>query len=261
MKNKVIGIIPARMKASRFPGKPLAKIKGIPMIQHVFERAKMYKGWDQLMIATCDKEIMNFARKKNYPCVSTSKKHKRALDRVYEAANKIKDIKKNDIVLCVQADEPLVFPKMLENLILKLKRGKVNGAVAAMQIIHKKQFVDPNIVKIVHSKNGEVLYTSRSPIPYNAKLNKNSHIAKRIHGMFSFRWHYLKKFYNTPESTLEKVEACDSNRICEIYGGQYISYEKYKETYSVDSKKDIQTVEKLLLKDKLIKFYKDKNQI
>ena len=60
MKNKVIGIIPARMKASRFPGKPLAKIKGMPMIQHVFERAKMYRGWDQLFIATCDKEIMNF---------------------------------------------------------------------------------------------------------------------------------------------------------------------------------------------------------
>jgi len=110
MKNKVIGIIPARMKASRFPGKPLAKINGIPMIQHVFERANMYKGWDQLMIATCDKEIINFAKKKNYPYVLTSKIHKRALDRVCEAAYKIKNIKKYDIVLCVQADEPLVCP-------------------------------------------------------------------------------------------------------------------------------------------------------
>ena len=259
MKNKVIGIIPARMRASRFPGKPLVKIKGIPMIQHVFERAKMYSGWDQLMIATCDKEIMNFAKHKNYPCIFTSKKHKRALDRVYEAASKIRNIKKNDIVVCVQADEPLLYPKMLQNLVLKLIRGKVDGAVAAMQIIHKKQFFDPNIVKVVNSKNGEVLYTSRAPIPYNVRLSKNFHIAKRIHGMFSFRWHYLKKFYKTPESTLEKVEACDSNRICEIFGGQYISYEKYKETYSVDSKKDIKTVERLLLKDKLIQFYIDNN--
>jgi len=148
---------------------------------------------------------------------------------------------------------------MLENLDFKLTKEKVDGAVAAMQIIHKKQFSDPNIVKIVHSKKGEVLYTSRSPIPHNVKLNKNSSIAKRIHGMFSFRWHYLKKFYNTSESTLEKVEACDSNRICEMYGGQYISYEKYKETYSVDTKKDIKIVERLLLKDRLFKFYKNKN--
>lgn len=259
MKNKVIGIIPARMKASRFPGKPLANIRGIPMIQHVFERAKMFNGWDQLLIATCDKEIMNFAKQKNYPCMLTSKKHKRALDRVYEAANKIRDIKKNDIVVCVQADEPLLYPKMLKNLVLKLNKAKVDGAVAAMQIIHKKQFFDPNIVKIVHSKNGEVLYTSRSPIPYNVRLGKNRDIAKRIHGMFSFRWHYLKKFYNTPETILEKVEACDSNRICEIFGGQYISYEKYKETYSVDSKKDIKTVERLLLKDKLVQLYINKN--
>lgn len=261
MKNKVIGIIPARMKASRFPGKPLTKINGMPMIQHVFERASMYKGWDQLIIATCDKEIINFAKEKNYPYVLTSKKHKRALDRVYEAAYKIKNIKKNDIVLCVQADEPLLFPEMLENLVLKLTRGKVDAAVAAMQIIHKNQFFDPNIVKIVHTINGEVLYTSRSPIPYNTKLNKNCHVAKRIHGIFSFRWHFLKKFYNTPESTLEKVESCDSNRICEIYGGQYISYEKYKDTYSVDSKKDIKIVERLLLKDRLFKFYKNKNLI
>ena len=261
MKNKVIGIIPARLKASRFPGKPLAKIKGMPMIQHVFERAKMYRGWDQLFIATCDKEIIDFAKQKNYPYILTSKKHKRALDRVYEAASKIKNIKKNDIVLCVQADEPLVYPEMLENLVLKLIRNKVDGAVAAMQIIQKKQFLDPNIVKIIHKKNGEVLYTSRSPIPHNVRLNKDCHIAKRIHGMFSFRWHYLKKFYNTQESILEKVESCDSNRICEIYGGQYISYEKYKKTYSVDSKKDIKTVERLLSRDKLIQLYKDKNLI
>ena len=255
MGNKVIGIIPARMKASRFPGKPLAKINGIPMIEHVFERAKMYKGWDKLIIATCDKEIKNFAKRKNYPCFLTSKKHKRALDRVYEAASKIRGLKKNDIVVCIQADEPLVYPKMLKNLILKIIKDKVDAAVAAMQIIHEKQFFDPNIVKIVHSKDGEVLYTSRAPIPYKAELGKKNHLVKRIHGMFSFRWHYLKKFFKTPESKLEKVEACDSNRICEILGGQFISYEKYKETYSVDSKSDIKIVEKLLLKDKLSKNY------
>ena len=250
---KIYGFIPVRMKASRFPGKPLKKILNKTMLEHVFERAKIYKKWDKLLVTTCDKKIIHFSKKKNYPTILTSKSHKRALDRVYEAAKKLK-VKKKDIVVCVQGDEPLLYPVMIKKVVDILFKKNVNSSVLAMQIISKKQFYDKNIVKIINNAKGEVLYTSRSPIPFQSgKKIKN---AKRIHGIFAFRMFELEKFFKTKESSLEIIEACDSNRICENYGGQYVAYQKYLETHSVDCISDIRTVENFMKKDKIYKIYK-----
>ena len=100
---KIFGIIPARMSAKRFPGKPLKLIKGKPMLEHVFERAKIYRKWDKLVIATCDKEIKQFSQLKGYEHVMTSKKHERCLDRVFEASNKMdKKLSNNDVFLLLE---------------------------------------------------------------------------------------------------------------------------------------------------------------
>ena len=97
---KIIGIIPARMGSSRFYGKPLYPILGIPMIEHVYRRAKMYAHWDHLILATCDKEISEFADSVDIPVVMTSDSHTRALDRVAEAASTFGDnISDDDIVV------------------------------------------------------------------------------------------------------------------------------------------------------------------
>ncbi len=252
-KIKIYGFIPVRMKASRFPGKPLVKILKKTMLEHVFERAKVYKRWEKLFVTTCDKQLVNFSNDRKYPCILTSKKHKRALDRVYEAAKKLK-VSKNDIVVCVQGDEPLLYPNMIKKVVDIILKKKVNSSVLAMEIIDKKQFYDKNIVKIVNNSKGEVLYTSRSPIPN--QNNKKIVNAKRIHGIFAFKMFELEKFYKTKESNLEIIEACDSNRICENHGGQYVAFQKYLKTHSVDSKSDIKIVEKFMKKDTLYKFYK-----
>ena len=115
-KTKIYGFIPVRMKASRLPGKPLIKILNKTMLEHVFERAKMYKNWEKLIVTTCDKKIVKFSNKKNYPNILTSKNHKRALDRVFEAAKKI-NVRRNDIVVCVQGDEPLLYPSMIKKVV------------------------------------------------------------------------------------------------------------------------------------------------
>ena len=86
-KNKIIGIIPVRMKASRFPGKPLKKIINLTMLEHVYYRSKFFKHWTKLIVATCDKEIFEYCKIKKIPCIMTSNKHKRCLDRVHEAAS------------------------------------------------------------------------------------------------------------------------------------------------------------------------------
>ena len=259
MRNKIIGIIPVRMAASRFPGKPLKNICGIPMLMHVYLRTKSLKVWDKLYVAGCDKEILNYCNSLNIPYITTSKKHKRCLDRVFEAANKIlkseNEINKNNIIVCVQGDEPMLRPDMIKTVLKEIKKNKkARSIVLGMSIINKKQFHDPNIVKIINNRQKEVLYTSRSPVPYCKKFNQKIG-AKRIYGIFAFRYDFLKKFNSTSESFLEKIESCDSNRICDNYGGQYVADYPFKISFSVDCKKDLEIVEKYMRKDKFFKKY------
>ena len=248
--DRIFGFIPARMAATRFPNKPLKKIMGIPMIEHVYERSKLFKNWKNLYLTTCDDEIKKFCLKKKIPIIMTSKKHKRCLDRVYEAASKVKGIKNRDIVVCVQGDEPMMKTEMIENVLKPIyKNKKINATVLAMDIIDEKQFRDINAVKIIHKISGEVLYTSRAPIPYTKNFTKKTK-AKRIYGIFAFRWSSLKKFYFTKPSFLETSEACDSNRICDNHGGQFIAKQSYEDSFSVDTAKDLKKVEKYLKKNK-----------
>ena len=88
---KIIGVIPARMEASRFPGKPLYKIHNRTMVEHVYLRAKMFEQWDNLVLATCNEEIKSFANKHEIPVIMTGSHHTRALDRVAEAVQNIDD--------------------------------------------------------------------------------------------------------------------------------------------------------------------------
>jgi len=109
---RIIGIVPARMAASRFPGKPLHNIIDRPMLSHVYGRANLYDKWDHLSIATCDTEIQDFAKKNDFNCTMTSDSHTRALDRVAEAVSKITafELNDDDIVINVQGDEPMMHP-------------------------------------------------------------------------------------------------------------------------------------------------------
>ena len=135
---------------------------------------------------------------------------------------------------------------MIKKVVDILFKKKVSSSVLAMEIISKKQFYDKNIVKIVNNIHGEVLYTSRSPIPYQPD-NKIKN-AKEFMGSLRSECSELEKFFKSKESSLEIIESCDSNRICENNGGQYVAFQKYLNTQSVDCKSDIRIVEKFLKK-------------
>ena len=260
---KIIGVIPARMDASRFPGKPLFAIAGMPMIEHVWHRAKMYPKWDKLVIATCDNEIKEFAFKKGFDCIMTSSKHVRALDRVAECAEKFDfQVNDKDIVVNVQGDEPMMSPDMISATINPiLENADVNATVLSLPIIDKDQFYDPNILKIINNLKGDILYTSRAPIPY-CKTWSEEIAAKRIAGIFGFEWHYLKKFTNLSESPLELAEACDSNRLYDNELTQRVALFPYVNSFSVDTPDDAKKVEKFIKDDKYWKIYSkllDKN--
>ena len=243
---KLIGIIPARMAASRFPGKPLYPILGKPMLQHVYERAAQFESWDRLVVATCDDEIATFAESQGYSVIMTGSHHSRALDRVAEAAL-ILGIKNDDIVVCVQGDEPLLSSDMFSALLRPYEKNPgILSTVLAMQIVEESIWRNPDTVKIVANLHGEVLYTSRAPIPYNGGVFDSGIEARRIFGLFSFRKEALISFTEHSQTRLEKLEACDSNRILDLPFTQTIAPYPYVPAFSVDSPEDILLVEAAL---------------
>lgn len=247
---KVIGIIPARMASSRFPGKPMFKISGRPMVEHVYKRAELFKDWDHLGLATCDKEIFDFGKSQDWKVVMTSDKHIRCLDRIAEAAPMlVPDIAEEDIVVCVQGDEPMLHPDMIEAAIAPLLKDKnVHCTVLAMDIIREEEYLHRDCVKLVHNLKGDVLYTSRSPIPH-ADVFTPEIGAKRIYGIFAFRWKRLKEFTNLAESPLEVQESCDSNRFFDHGFSQRVAPFKYVASFAVDNPHDIQKVEGAMAAD------------
>ncbi len=247
---KIVGLIPARMKASRFPGKPLALIHGRPMIEHVWHRAAMYGKWSGLFICTCDEEIAAFARSKNLPVIMTADTHTRALDRVAEGAEKCGlALAPDDIVVCVQGDEPMMQPDMIDAVCSPFfEDATVEGTVLGMHVVDEEVFLNPDTVKIVHDINSDVLYTSRAPIPYCRTFTPDLG-ARRIYGILAFRQHYLKKFTELPPTPLELLEACDSNRICGTGLRQRVAFYPNIPSFSVDSAVDLKIVEREILKD------------
>jgi len=249
---RVFGFVPARMAASRFPGKPLHPICGRPLIEHCFLRARLYDRWDGLYLCTCDAEIEAFAKAKGWPVVMTAATHTRALDRVAEAAEKCgASVADDDIVVCVQGDEPLLGPDVIEAVVKPFAAADaVEGTLLSVPIPDEETFLNKDIVKLVHDLKGDVLFTSRAPIPYAATFPPAAG-AKRVGGIFAFRWHFLKWFANLPESPLEIAEACDSNRILDNGRRQRIALAPSRPYISVDSPADIAHVEAVIENDPL----------
>ena len=239
------------MAASRFPGKPLHPIAGRPLLEHCYLRARLFDRWDDLFITTCDEEIRAFCEDKGYPVIMTADTHTRALDRVAEAAEKCGDVADDDIVVCVQGDEPLLGPDMLDAVVQPFfDDAEVEGTLLSVPIPDEEMFLNPDMVKLVHDLKGDVLYTSRVPIPY-AKTFSADIGAERVGGIFGFHWHFLKWFTNLPESPLEIAEACDSNRIYDNGRRQRIAPAPARPYMSVDSPEDVARVEAVIQDDYL----------
>lgn len=250
---KIIGIIPARMAASRFPGKPLYNIIDRPMLSHVYGRASLYDKWDFLGIATCDNEIQQFALSSKVNCIMTSDSHSRALDRVAEAVEKIEElsIEDDDIIINVQGDEPMIHPEMFDSLIEPImKNDHIHATILGMLIEEESIWRNPDTVKLIHNENWEVLYTSRAAVPYNNNKFSLDLKSRRIYGLFAFKWKYLKLFTKTKETRLEKLESCDSNRVLDMGFRQYVAPYPYLRSYSVDNIADIKIVEEYIESDK-----------
>lgn len=253
----IISIIPARMGSSRFPGKPMEDILGIPMIGHVYKRVKLNKTINDAYVATCDKEIFDYVKSIGGKVVMTSNLHERCTDRCAEAMLKIEKEtgKKCDIMVLVQGDEPLTFPQMIDECIEPMLRDKslmITNLVA--DIDNENSFENPNEIKVVLDKNNNALYFSREPIPSRKKSSSKIPMKKQV-CLIPFRRDYLLEYNSWEQTPLEIIESVDMMRILENGGKVKMCETKYI-TKAVDDKKDLELVKRMMKEDKLFQSYK-----
>ena len=253
---KAIGIIPGRMASSRFPGKPLAKILGIPMIGHVYLRSKMSGVLDGVYVATCDEEIKQYVESIGGKAVMTSDKHERASDRAEEALLKIEQAtgQRADIVVMIQGDEPMLVPEMIETAVKPMLEQEDILVVNLMAPIRTiKEHEDPNEVKVVVDKNNYALYFSREPIPSRKKGATEVTMLKQV-CIIPFRRDFLIEFSRLEPTPLEKVESVDMLRVLEHGYKVKMVFSDFA-TYSVDTPDDLRSVEEHMKKDTLLARY------
>ena len=236
----VFGIIPARYASSRFPGKPLAEINGKPMIQCVYERVQSSEVHD-LAVATDDERIANCVCGFGGKVVMTSPDHASGTDRCGEAAKSMCPTD-NDVVINIQGDEPLISPKEIHLLASAFEDRNVQIATLVNPFQDRKILANPNVVKVVKAKNGNVLYFSRLPIPYlreNATPPKNYY---RHIGIYAYRYGVLKKIVQLPTSELENSEKLEQLRWLEN-GYTIRALECDYQGIGVDTPEDLKNVE------------------
>ncbi|MDR1474076.1 MAG: 3-deoxy-manno-octulosonate cytidylyltransferase [Endomicrobium sp.] len=239
---KTTVVIPSRYGSSRFPGKPLAMIRGKPLLQHTIEQVIKCKEVDYISVATDDKRIYDFVRSLKFNVFMTPETCKSGTDRLAFVASKF--LKNYENFINVQGDEPLIDPDLIDNLARSLKKNKrVEYITAAFPIKDKNSINNPNIVKVVFDKNMDVLYFSRFAIPYNRDNSKVKYY-KHI-GIYGYKKKFLLEFSKSKSSSLEKAENLEQLRPLENAKKIRIILAK-KDSVEVDSPGDIAKVEKYL---------------
>jgi len=252
----IIGIVPARMASTRFPGKPLEKILGIPMIGHVYQRCKLSEILNEVYVATCDNVIYDYIESIGGKAVMTAGSHQRATDRVAEALINIEKSKgeKIDIVVMIQGDEPMIVPQMIElavNPLINDQSVKVSNLMKKVK--SNKEWIDPNEVKVVVDNNNNALYFSREPIPSEKKYSGEITAYKQV-CIMPFRRNTLLEYLDLSPTQLEIIESVDMNRFLE-HGISLKMIESNYESFAVDTKEDLQFVEEAMKNDHLIDKY------
>lgn len=239
------------MASSRFPGKPLARLCGQPMIEHVWRRATMCEALDEVYVATCDEEIAAATEKFGGRAIMTSSAHERASDRVAEVAGRVQ----GDIFVLVQGDEPLITPPMIELALGPLRNDpQVLCTNLAAPIRSEEEFEDPNTIKVVMAGNGDALYFSRQPIPTRQRLSFGLAPAYKQVCVIPFRRDFLLRYAALSPTPLERAESIDMLRALEH--GYPIRLVKTEDvTFSVDTPSDLERVDLLMRDDPLLERY------
>jgi 3-deoxy-manno-octulosonate cytidylyltransferase (CMP-KDO synthetase) len=252
----IIGIIPARLSSSRLPNKPLADILGMPMVGHVLLRSKLSSMLKEVYVATCDQAIVEYVKSIGGKAIMTADTHERASDRTAEALLKIEKEtgEKVDIVVMIQGDEPMLTPEMISASVEPLMHDpalNITNLMASMKT--REEHEDPAEVKVVVDKQDYALYFSREPIPSRKKGVENVPMLKQV-CIIPFRRDFLLAYNEMEQTPLEIIESVDMNRLLEN-GIKIKMVMREEETYSVDTKEDLERVNNAMKNDPLLKKY------
>jgi 3-deoxy-manno-octulosonate cytidylyltransferase (CMP-KDO synthetase) len=236
------------MAASRFPGKPLTRILGLTMLEHVYRRSRLCQALDDVVVATCDEEIRTAAQAFGAPVVMTSDRHERAMERVAEAATGMPV----DLIVLIQGDEPLVHPAMLEELIAPLLAEEAVQCTNLMLAVEEADARDPDQIKVACDLAGNALYMSREPLP----TMRRGPVERRWRqiGLIAFRKPFLLRLVSLPPTPLERAESVDMLRAIEHGFAVRMVPTRYV-THPVDEPADVALVEALLQDDPLLAAY------
>lgn len=240
-------VIPARKHSTRLPNKVLRDIAGQPMLAHVCDRAKE-SGANRIVVATDDADIAEAATQAGVTAAMTHPEHTCGTDRI---AQVVADAQwaDDDLVVNVQADEPLMPPALIEQVaILLAKSPDAAIATACSPIRESEAFHDPNNVKVVCDAAGRALYFSRAPIPYH-RSSSNSEIPANVYqhlGIYAYRVGALKRFAAALPGQLEQIESLEQLRAYDL--GMTIQVAQATEVPGpgVDTEDDLAAAERLL---------------
>jgi 3-deoxy-manno-octulosonate cytidylyltransferase (CMP-KDO synthetase) len=236
---KLIALIPARYGSSRFPGKPLAPILGKPLIQRVYEQARLVKELDELWVATDDERIRDCVEGFGGRALMTRADHPSGSDRLAEAAQLL-GLAPADLVINIQGDQPVFPPELIAQLAALLKRDpEVVMVTPACKFSDPKIAADPNVVKVVFDRRGRALYFSRSPLPCWFLLSDAApRYFYRHLGIYAYRVGFLKEFVHLPPGRWEQAEKLEQLRALE-HGFPIHIVETQGETLEVDTPADL----------------------
>lgn len=234
---KIAAVIPARFQSSRFPGKPLAKIAGLTMIERVYRQAAKAECFSDIIVATDDRRIFNEVIGFGGKAEMTDNKIESGSERVWSVIEK-KDF---SAVVNIQGDEPLISEKLILDVCRALRENPVVSAARANESY--ADFCSRNVVKVVCDREGRALYFSRAPIPYSDK-NDFSGFSQHI-GIYGYTKEMLKMFISSEVSELERRENLEQLRFLflglkvHVIASDFVSH-------GVDVPEDVAKIEELL---------------
>lgn len=240
---RTIALIPARYGSTRFPGKPLTPILGKPLIQRVYEQARLVPGLDAVCVATDDERIRDCVAAFGGQTVMTRTDHPSGSDRLAEASFLLR-LAPEDLVINIQGDQPVFPPELIQQLAADLQQDPLAAmATPARRVDDLEQGLNPNVVKVVFDQQGRALYFSRSLLPF-WRDGQAPYFYKHI-GIYAYRVDFLQKFVNLPPGRWEDAEKLEQLRALE-HGFAIRILATAGDTLEVDTPEDLRKVETYL---------------
>lgn len=235
-----VGIIPARFASSRFPGKPLAPIAGVPMLQRVYEAARGAKRLRDVLVATDDPRIMEACRAFGAVAVLTRSDHPTGSDRLAEASAALSD----EIVVNIQGDEPLIEGFVIDAAVAALEETPDAPMSTLVHRAEPAALADPNRVKVVLDRHGFALYFSRAAVPWRG-AGRSAPLWQHV-GLYAYRREFLQRFVRLAPTPLEQAESLEQLRALEHGYRIRVAIVEGWRSVPVDVPADVATVEALL---------------